>query len=185
MDLADSTRTSLRQRMTVVPQDTSLFNRTIAENIAYGRPDANQEEIEEAARKANAHDFIIRTPKGYQSVIGERGVRLSGGQRQRIAIARALLLNPCLLILDESTSSLDSESEQAIQEAIRDLQEHRRVTQVIIAHRLSTVRHADQIVVLDEGKILVTGKHEGVDADVAVVPEVPFHAGVRGASSWR
>jgi ABC-type multidrug transport system fused ATPase/permease subunit len=157
-DLRNATRKSLRRQIAIVPQDTSLFNRTIRENIAYGRQDAALDDIIAAAKRAHAHDFIMRMPKGYDSVIGERGVRLSGGQRQRIAIARALLLEPSLLILDESTSHLDSESEGAIQESITDL--HHKTTQLIIAHRLSTVMHADQIIVLDKGKAVASGTHD-------------------------
>jgi len=138
-------------------QDTCLFNRTIAENIRYGKPTATMEEVIEAAKLANAHEFILDFPDGYESVIGQRGVKLSGGQKQRLAIARALLPKPSLLIFDESTSNLDSESELAIQSAIRAL--HHQVTQIIIAHRLPTIRHADQIVVLDKGSVVGVGTH--------------------------
>ncbi len=157
-DLRQIKRASLRKKVAWIPQDTSLFNRTIKENIAYGKQNVTQEEVEEAAQLAHAHDFILQTPNGYSSVIGERGVRLSGGQRQRIAIARALLTKPSLLIMDESTSHLDSETEKAISDSIREL--HHKTTQLIIAHRLSTILHADQIVVLDKGRIVAVGKHE-------------------------
>ncbi len=157
VDLRDIKRASLRQQMAWIPQDTSLFNRTIKENIAYGKAGVVMAQIEQAARLAHAHEFILNTPNGYNSVIGERGVKLSGGQRQRIAIARSLLTKPSLLIMDESTSHLDSETEKAISESIREL--HHKTTQVIIAHRLSTILHADQIVVLDQGKIIAVGKH--------------------------
>jgi ABC-type multidrug transport system fused ATPase/permease subunit len=157
IDLRDATRSSLRKQVSLVPQDTSLFNRTIKENIAYGRPGATDEEVVDAAKRAHAHEFILKLPHGYDAIIGERGVKLSGGQRQRIAIARALLLQPSLLILDESTSHLDSESEHAIQASIKEL--HHKTTQIIIAHRLSTVQHADQIIVLDKGTIVAKGRH--------------------------
>ena len=156
-NLREATRESLRKQMALVPQDTSLFNRTIRENIAYGKPEASLDEVIAAAQRAHAHEFIVKLPQGYDSVIGERGVKLSGGQRQRIAIARALLLQPSLLILDESTSHLDSESEHAIQASIKEL--HHKTTQIIIAHRLSTVQHADQIIVLDKGRIAAKGRH--------------------------
>ena len=147
----------LRQQMALVPQDVLLFGGTIRENIAYGRPDATQEAIEEAALQANAHEFIQHFPEGYETLVGERGVKLSGGQRQRLAIARALLKDPVILILDEATSSLDSESESLVQEALYNLMKNR--TSIVIAHRLSTIRNADQIVVLDHGKIKEQGTH--------------------------
>ena len=147
----------LRDQMAIVPQDVLLFGGTIADNIAYGRPGASPAEIEEAARQANAHDFIAAFPEGYQTVVGERGVKLSGGQRQRVAIARAILRNPVILILDEATSSLDSESESLVQQALRALMESR--TSVIIAHRLSTVRRADCIYVVKEGEVVESGTH--------------------------
>jgi len=158
-DITQVTAASLRRLIAVVPQETSLFNRTIRENIAYSKPDASMEEIIDAAQRAHAHDFIMKTPEGYESVIGERGVQLSGGQRQRVAIARALLMNPSVLVLDESTSHLDSESEQAIQQAISSLRSS-EVTQVIIAHRLSTIVKSDLIVVLDEGRVVDMGSHD-------------------------
>jgi len=141
-----------------VTQETVLFDDTIAANIAYGRPAAAREEIEAAARAAHAHDFIIRLDRGYETMIGERGQRVSGGQRQRIAIARAILRDSPILILDEATSSLDAESEMLVQEALSTLMLNR--TSFVIAHRLSTVRRADAIVVLERGRIVETGRHE-------------------------
>ncbi len=148
----------LRQQMALVPQDVLLFGGTILENIAYGKPDASQEDVEAAARKANAHDFIMGFPEGYQTVVGERGMKLSGGQRQRLAIARAILKDPVILILDEATSALDSASEQLVQEALDNLMQNR--TSFVIAHRLSTIRNADRIAVLDKGVVKESGTHE-------------------------
>jgi len=148
----------LRQGIGMVPQETTLFGGTIAENILYGRLDATTDQIEAAARAANAHEFITAFPEGYQTIVGERGVKLSGGQRQRIAIARALLKDPAILILDEATSSLDSESEGLIQEALVTLMRGR--TSFVIAHRLSTVRRADTIVVMDQGRVVERGPHQ-------------------------
>ncbi|MBX9888935.1 MAG: ATP-binding cassette domain-containing protein [Flavobacteriaceae bacterium] len=148
---------NLRGNMSIVPQDVILFGGTIKENIAYGKPDATHDEIVLAAKQANAFNFIEGFPEQFETVVGERGVKLSGGQRQRIAIARALLKNPSILILDEATSSLDSESEKLVQEALEILMEGR--TSIIIAHRLSTIRSADQILVLDNGKITEQGTH--------------------------
>ena len=147
----------LRRHMAIVPQDVMLFGGTIAENIAYGRPGAAEGEIIEAARKANAHDFIVGFPDGYQTRVGERGVQLSGGQRQRVAMARAILKNPAILILDEATSSLDSESESLIQQALEGLMKGR--TSLIIAHRLATVRTADCIFVIKDGEMVESGTH--------------------------
>jgi ATP-binding cassette subfamily B protein len=147
----------LREQMAIVPQDVLLFGGTIADNIAYGRPGASPAEIEAAARRANAHDFIRAFPDGYQTIVGERGVQLSGGQRQRVAIARAVLRDPAILILDEATSSLDSESESLVQQALEVLMQGR--TSVIIAHRLSTVRQADRIYVIKEGEVVEAGTH--------------------------
>ena len=135
-----------------------LFGGSIRENIAFGKPDANEEEIIEAAKKANAHDFIIGLTDGYETLVGDRGAQLSGGQRQRIAIARAILADPAILILDEATSSLDAESERLVQDALDKLMEGR--TCIIIAHRLSTVRRCDQILVLSAGTILERGTHD-------------------------
>lgn len=148
----------LRRQIALVPQETLLFSGSIEENIRYGNPQASQAEVIEAAKAANAHAFISAFPQGYQTLVGERGVKLSGGQRQRIAIARALLKNPKILILDEATSSLDSESEVLVQEALDKLMQGR--TTFVIAHRLSTVRNADQIVVLDKGQVVQQGTHE-------------------------
>jgi subfamily B ATP-binding cassette protein MsbA len=149
---------SLAGIMGIVPQETVLFGATAAENIGYGRPSASREEIIEAAKAANAHDFIAHLPQGYDTQVGERGAKLSGGQKQRIAIARALLRDPALLILDEATSSLDTESEAAIHRALQTLIKGR--TTIIIAHRLSTVRNADRIIVLDAGQVVEQGAHE-------------------------
>ena len=150
--------TQLRKQMAFVPQDVILFGGTIAENIAYGKPGASLEEIKDAAQKANAHEFITKFPEGYETIVGERGIKLSGGQRQRIAIARAILKNPAILILDEATSSLDSESEQLVQEALDNLMKNR--TSFVIAHRLSTIRNAHKIVVIDKGTVTEQGTHE-------------------------
>jgi ABC-type multidrug transport system fused ATPase/permease subunit len=150
--------TQLRKQIALVPQDVLLFGGSIRENIAYGKPAATDAEIEAAARKANAHAFITSFPEGYETVVGERGIKLSGGQRQRIAIARAILKDPVILVLDEATSSLDAASESLVQEALDNLMRNR--TSFIIAHRLSTIRHADKIVVLDKGKVVESGTHE-------------------------
>jgi ATP-binding cassette, subfamily B, bacterial MsbA len=148
---------SLRSHMGIVTQESILFNDTIFNNIAFGMAGATREKVEEAAKIANAHDFIMQTEKGYDTVIGERGSKLSGGQRQRVSIARAVLKNPPILIMDEATSALDSESEKLVQDAIFKLMENR--TSLVIAHRLSTIQHADEIVVLQEGKIVEQGTH--------------------------
>jgi ABC transporter fused permease/ATP-binding protein len=150
--------TDLRKQIAIVPQDILLFGGTIKENIAYGRPDASEQEIQDAAEKANAHQFISDFPEGYDTLVGERGIQLSGGQRQRIAIARAILKDPKILILDEATSALDSESESLVQEALEKLMKGR--TSLVIAHRLATVRNADNIFVLEKGQIVEAGNHE-------------------------
>jgi ATP-binding cassette subfamily B protein/subfamily B ATP-binding cassette protein MsbA len=142
----------------VVQQEVFLFDGTVRDNIAYANRSATLDEVVDVAQRANAHEFIIDLPNGYDSIIGERGVKLSGGQRQRLSIARAFLADPKILILDEATSSLDTESEQLIQQSMTELLRDR--TTFIIAHRLSTVTHADQIVVMDEGRIVETGSHE-------------------------
>ena len=156
-DLRDVTLASLREQIGLVTQDIVLFNDTVAANIAYGRPETPREAIVEAAKAANAHDFVRALPEGYDTVIGERGVKLSGGQKQRLAIARALLRNPPILVLDEATSALDTESERLVQQAIDRLMRDR--TALVIAHRLSTIQHADTIVVLSEGRIVEKGTH--------------------------
>jgi len=148
----------IRMQMALVPQDVHLFGGTIYENIIYGKPDATEAEVIEAAKKANAHDFISKFPEGYETVVGERGIKLSGGQRQRVAIARAILKDPVILILDEATSSLDSESEALVQEALNNLMKNR--TSFVIAHRLSTIRNADKIIVLEEGRVIESGTHQ-------------------------
>ena len=156
-DIAKATQHSLRSQIAIVQQDPILFHRTLAENIAYGRPGASMAAIEQAARLANAHDFILRLPKGYGTLVGERGVKLSGGERQRVALARAFLADAPVLILDEATSSLDSESESLIQQAMERLMRGR--TSIVIAHRLSTVRSLDRILVFDHGRIVEQGTH--------------------------
>jgi len=161
-DIAKVTQQSLRSQIAIVQQDPILFHRSLAENIAYGRPGASMPAIEQAARLANAHEFILRLPKGYGTLVGERGVKLSGGERQRVALARAFLADAPVLILDEATSSLDSESEALIQQAMERLMKGR--TSIVIAHRLSTVRSLDRILVFDRGEILEQGTHAALAA---------------------
>jgi ATP-binding cassette subfamily B protein len=156
-DIRDVTQTSLRQAIGIVPQDTVLFNDTITYNIAYGKPGAEQFEIEAAARAAYIHDFILSLPDGYQTMVGERGLKLSGGEKQRVAIARTLLKNPKILVFDEATSALDSQAEQAIQAQLKDIARNR--TTLVIAHRLSTIADAHQILVMSQGRIVERGTH--------------------------
>jgi subfamily B ATP-binding cassette protein MsbA len=163
VDLKNFTVRSWRSQLGVVAQDTVLFHDTVRANIAYAMPDASDEAVARAAHTANAHDFIEQLPEGYNTVLGERGIRLSGGQRQRLAIARAILRDPPILILDEATSALDSESERLVQEAMDKLLQGRTV--FVIAHRLSTVRNADQIIVLQDGRIVQMGAHEQLIAE--------------------
>lgn len=157
-DIAKVTQDSLREQISMIPQDPMLFHRTLLENIRYGKLEASDEEVKEAARLANAHEFIEELPQGYDSLVGERGIKLSGGQRQRIAIARAILKDSPLLILDEATSSLDSKTEKLIQNGLDNLMQGKTV--VVIAHRLSTISHMDRIVVFDQGEIVEQGSHD-------------------------
>ena len=171
-NIQDVQQASLRQVVGIVPQDTVLFNDTIGYNIAYGKPGATQLEVEAAAKSAQIHDFIVSLPDGYQSAVGERGLKLSGGEKQRVAIARTLLKHPALLIFDEATSALDSETERSIQNELNDLARNRST--LIIAHRLSTITHAHQILVMEEGAIIERGTHESLLA-----------MGQRYAEMWR
>jgi ATP-binding cassette subfamily B protein len=157
VDISTVEQGSLRRAVAVVPQDPALFHRTVAENIAYGRPDATGEEIAVAARRARAHAFITRLPNGYDTLVGERGVKLSGGERQRVAIARAFLADAPILVLDEATSSLDVETEKLVQVATEALMAGR--TTIVIAHRLSTIRGADRILVFQDGRVVEEGPH--------------------------
>ena len=150
--------TDLRKQIAIVPQDILSFGGSIKENIAYGKPDASDQEIQKAAELANAHQFITEFPEAYETLVGDRGIQLSGGQRQRIAIARAILKDPKILILDEATSALDSEAESLVQEALETLMQGR--TSLVIAHRLATVRNADKIFVLEKGQIVESGNHD-------------------------
>jgi ABC-type transport system involved in Fe-S cluster assembly fused permease/ATPase subunit len=156
-DIRNIKQASLRSAIGIVPQDTVLFNDTILYNIRYGRPEASDAEVIEAARAAHIHDFIETLPKKYETMVGERGLKLSGGEKQRVAIARTLVKNPPILILDEATSALDSRTEAAIQEVLYTIA--RRRTTIIIAHRLSTIVDADRIIVLDDGRIAEQGRH--------------------------
>jgi subfamily B ATP-binding cassette protein MsbA len=158
LDVSSLTLKSLRSLIGIVSQDVILFNDTVRANIAYGKPEASEEELVTAARAAYAHEFILELPDGYDTVVGERGVRLSGGQKQRLSIARAILKNPPILILDEATSSLDTASEIMVQRALENLMNDR--TAFVIAHRLSTVRRANRIIVMDKGRIVESGSHE-------------------------
>src|SRR5690606_5556 len=185
-NIAQVQQASLRSQIAIVQQEPVLFHRTLAENIAYARPGATRAEIERAARLASAHDFIMALPKGYDTLVGERGVKLSGGERQRVAIARAFLADAPILILDDATSSLASESEVLIQRAMERLMEGR--TTLVVAHRLSTVRALDRLLVMDRGRVIEEGSHEAL---------VRLHGGVyrrlferqaleltRGLSQW-
>jgi subfamily B ATP-binding cassette protein MsbA len=163
-DIRDVTMESLREQVGIVPQETMLFNGTVYDNILYGRLDATEEEVMAASKAANAHNFIMELPNGYDTQLGDRGVNISGGQRQRIAIARAILKNPQILILDEATSALDTESERVVQDALDRLMVGR--TSFVIAHRLSTIKNADKILVLEKGKVVEEGNHnELMDKD--------------------
>ena len=156
-DIRDLTQDSLRAAIGVVPQDTVLFNDTIRYNIGYGRPGASQAEIEQAAKQAQVHDFVLKLPEGYDTRVGERGLKLSGGEKQRVAIARTILKDPRILVLDEATSALDSRTEQDIQAALNAVSNRR--TTLVIAHRLSTVVDADEIIVLQDGLVAERGSH--------------------------
>ncbi len=172
-DVRDIKLVSLRRAIGIVAQDPFLFSDTVRENIAFGRPDATQEEVEHAARLAQAHDFVTELPEGYETVIGERGITLSGGQRQRIAIARALLLDPRILILDDATASVDATTEAMIRLGLREVMEGR--TTIIIAHRLSTLALADELVVLDRGRIAARGAHDDLIVSSPVYREIHEH----------
>ncbi len=169
-DVRGLTQKSLRAAIGVVPQDTVLFNDSIAANIAYGRPGASQAEIEEAARTAQIHGFILSLPEGYDTVVGERGLKLSGGEKQRVAIARVVLKNPEILVLDEATSALDSRTERSLQEALQRVARGR--TTLVIAHRLSTVVDADEIIVLDHGRVVERGSHQRLLAQPGLYAEM-------------
>jgi len=177
-DIRDVTQTSLRQAIGIVPQDTVLFNDTIAYNIAYGKPGAGQEEIEASARAAFIHDFIISLPEGYQTMVGERGLKLSGGEKQRVAIARTLLKNPTILVFDEATSALDSQAEQAIQQQLKEIARNR--TTLVIAHRLSTIADAQQILVMSQGRIVERGTHPELLAKHGLYADMWERQQVRG-----
>ena len=157
-DISQVTQQSLRQAIGIVPQDTVLFNESLFYNISYAQPSATHAEIEHAARLANIHTFISGLPQGYDTIVGERGLKLSGGEKQRVAIARAILKNPRILVFDEATSSLDSKSEQTILDALREAAAHH--TTLVIAHRLSTIIDADNILVMEAGRIIEEGRHQ-------------------------
>jgi ATP-binding cassette subfamily B protein len=160
IDIRDLEQASLRRHIGIVPQDTVLFNDTILYNIAYGNPKASQEDIVQAARAARIHDFIVSLPEGYETQVGERGLKLSGGEKQRVAIARTILKNPPILIFDEATSALDTRTERAIQQELELIARDRST--LIIAHRLSTIVNADQIIVLEKGRIVEQGTHDSL-----------------------
>ncbi len=176
-DVARVAQGSLRRAIAVVPQDPALFHRTIAENIAYARPDATAAEIALAARRARADEFIAALPKGYETLVGERGVKLSGGERQRVAIARAFLADAPILVLDEATSSLDVETEAQVQAATHELMAGR--TTIVIAHRLSTIRSADRILVFQDGAVIEEGRHRDLIAKDGAYARL--HAVTQGA----
>jgi ABC-type multidrug transport system fused ATPase/permease subunit len=172
-DVRAVTLTSLRREIGVIAQDPFLFSATVRENIAFGRPEATQEDIERAARLAQAHEFIEALPEGYDTVVGERGITLSGGQRQRMAIARALVVDPRILILDDATASVDATTESKIREGLREAMRGR--TTIIIAHRLSTIALADEVVVLDDGRVVARGGHDELAETNSVYRELYEH----------
>jgi ATP-binding cassette subfamily B protein len=172
-DVREVTLASLRREIGVIAQDPFLFSAGVRENIAFGRPDATDEDVERAARLAQAHEFVEQLPNGYETVIGERGITLSGGQRQRVAIARALLLDPRILILDDATASVDATTEAKIREGLREAMRDR--TTIIIAHRLSTIALADEIVVLDDGRVAARGTHDALIESSGVYREIYEH----------
>src|SRR5206468_193864 len=171
-DVRDAELASLRREIGIIAQDPFLFSATVRENIAFGRPDATDEEIERAARASQAHEFVAELPEGYDTVVGERGVTLSGGQRQRIAIARALVMDPRILVLDDATASVDATTEAKIRVGLREAMRGR--TTIIIAHRLSTIALAEEVVVIDDGRIVVHGSQEDARAS-AVYREIEEH----------
>jgi len=173
VDVRRVTLASLRREIGVIAQDPFLFSATVRENIAFGRPDATEEEIERAARLAQAHDFVEALPEGYDTVIGERGITLSGGQRQRVAIARALVVDPRILILDDATASVDASTEARIRDGLREAMRGR--TTIIIAHRLSTIALADEVIVLEDGQIAARGTHDDLVATNEVYGEIYEH----------
>jgi subfamily B ATP-binding cassette protein MsbA len=178
--LKDLELESLRKHIGVVTQESILFNDSIFNNIAFGMPHVKEEDVIQAAKIANAHDFIMQTENGYQTLIGERGSKLSGGQRQRLSIARAVLKNPPILILDEATSALDSESERLVQDALFNLMKNR--TSIVIAHRLSTIQHADEIVVIQHGVIAERGTHTELNNQQGLYRKL---AAMQGADRWK
>jgi ATP-binding cassette subfamily B protein len=167
------TRRDVRNHIGLVPQDPALFSSTVLDNIAFGQPEASRAEIEAAARQAQAHDFICQLPQGYDTPVGEKGVRLSGGQKQRLAIARAILRDPAILLLDEATSALDSVSEAAIQTALLSLMEGR--TSLVVAHRLSTIIDADIILLMDKGSIVASGTHDALLVSSPLYQRLALH----------
>jgi len=173
VDVRDVTLASLRSTIGVIPQDPFLFSTTVRDNIAFGRPELGDEEVERVARLAQAHEFIEQLPQGYETVIGERGITLSGGQRQRVAIARALAVDPRILILDDATASVDATTEARIRSGLREVMQDR--TTLIIAHRLSTIALADEIVVLDNGRIVARGAHGELIDSSPVYREIHEH----------
>jgi ATP-binding cassette, subfamily B, bacterial len=170
VDIRDATLTSLRASVGVVMDEPFLFSASIRDNIAYGRPDASDEDVAAAARAASCYDFVLELPDGFATVVGERGYTLSGGQRQRVALARSLLVNPPILVLDDATSAIDAETEASIHAALRLLM--RKRTTLIIAHRLSTIALADRVVVLDDGRVVADGPHATLMATVPLYREI-------------
>jgi ATP-binding cassette subfamily B protein len=173
VDVRDVTLTSLRREIGVIAQDPFLFSATVGENIAFGRPDASEDDVERAARLAQAHEFIAALPEGYDTVIGERGITLSGGQRQRVAIARALVVDPRILILDDATASVDATTESKIRDGLREAMRGR--TTIIIAHRLSTIALADEVIVLDDGRVVARGAADDLVETNEVYREIHDH----------